>query len=521
MSEGEKAGTRGLAQAAVLIGLGNVGSRVFGMLREMALLSLFGASGLVSAYTVASFVPMMLYDMLIGGMVSSALVPVFSEYAERGRAELGRLAGVVLSLTVLLMGALSAVLFLAAPQTVRLIGGGLAPDLQAVAADLVRLMAAATVFLGVSGVLTGLLYAMQSFTRPAFVVVVFNAVLVGALVLSAGRSIAWAAVGLTLGALAQVLLQLPGLRGLSLRLRPDLRHPALRRILALYLPMLLGIAIAQVGAVIDRRLASGVSEQALAWMRAATTLQQFPQGLVATAVSMAALPTLARQAGDLGAFRRTLGVALRIVLVLIVPLGLALFLLAEPTVALLFERRAFTPADTAQTAAALRLYLLGIPFAALDLPLVYAFYARGSTLTPNLVALVGVAAYLVVALPLVGSWGFLGLVAANAANLAAHAVVMLWLAHRAFDGLRGQALGVTLLKTALAGAGLTATTLGALALLSGLPLTGIAGRLVVVIAAGGLGLAVYGALALALRLAEVETIARLVMSRLRLRPRAK
>ena len=76
----------------------------------------------------------------------------------------------------------AAVLFLAAPQTVRLIGGGLAPDLQAVAADLVRLMAAATVFLGVSGVLTGLLYAMQSFTRPAFVVVVFNAVLVGALV---------------------------------------------------------------------------------------------------------------------------------------------------------------------------------------------------------------------------------------------------------------------------------------------------------------------------------------------------
>ena len=74
---------------------------------------------------------------------------------------------------------------------------------------------------------------------------------------------------------------------------------ALRRIGWLYLPMLLGIAIAQFGSIIDRRLASGVGEQAIAWMRYATTLQQFPQGLVTTAVSMAALPALARQAGDL------------------------------------------------------------------------------------------------------------------------------------------------------------------------------------------------------------------------------
>ena len=506
--------TAGIARAATLMGLGNVASRVFGMLREMTLTHYFGASGMVSAYTVASFVPQMLYDMVIGGMISSALVPVFSEYAERGREELGRLASVILSLALLGLVVVSALLTVGASQVATLIGGDLDPQFLSVAVSLLRLIAPATVFLGLSGITTALLYATQRFTLPAFVITVFNAALVATIIVGGGGSITLAAVGFLVGSLLQVVLQAPGLVGLPLRWTLDLRHPALRRIGLLYLPMLLGIAIAQVGAVIDRRLASGVGESAIAWMRYATTLQQFPQGLVATAVSMAALPSLARQAGDLVGFRVTLGAALRVVLFLTLPLVAALFLLAEPTVALLFERGRFTAFDTQQTALALRLYLIGLPFAALDLPLVYAFYARGDTLTPNVVSFVGVAAYLLVALPLLAPLGFLGLVAANAAQLASHALVMVYLTHRRFDGLRRQALGPTLLKTGVACAGLVAVILGVEAGLGRLALAGTLGALAHLVLAGGLGLTVFGLLAAWLRLAEAQTVARLVARRL-------
>ncbi len=504
----------GIATGAALIALGNIGSRLLGMIREMALFRYYGASGMVSAFTVAAQVPQLLYDMLIGGLISSALVPVFSEYAERSMDELSDVVSIVLSISVVITIVVAVVLSVGASVVATLIGGGLPSEYLDAAVSLLKVTSLSIVFLGLSGVISGVLFSLRRFVLPAFVVMVFNAALIVAIVASRGNAIVIAASGLVIGALLQVVLQLPGLRGLRIGFRLDWRHPALRRIALLYLPMLLGIAVAQFGALLDRRLASGVHPQAIAWMRAATTLQQFPQGLVATAVSMAALPTLTRQANDLPAFRRTLGVALRMVLVLIVPMVVALFLLSAPTVALLFQRGLFLPEDTAQTAQALRVYLIGLPFAAIDLPLVYAFYARHDTLTPNLVAILGVVAYLVVALPLIAPLGFIGLVAANSAQLTAHALVMLYLAHRRFDAVRGQAFLQTLLKLGIATLGL-AVAVVAVEVVVPPALNGTLRAAAIVfgsVAAGGL---VFLALARVLRIAELETLGRRVLERVR------
>lgn len=505
----------GIARAALIIGTGNVASRILGLAREVVLTHYFGAGGVVSAYTVASFVPQMLYDLIIGGMVSSALVPVFSDYAERGKKELGRVASDVLTLTLIAMALLASLLILFAPQLAQLLGGDLPPQYLATTVGLLRLMAPATIFLGLSGVTTAILYALRRFTLPAFVVAVYNATLVLTIVLSGGQNIVWAAIGLVLGAIAQVALQWPGLRDLPLRVRIDLHDPALKRIIFLYLPMLLGIAAAQIGAIVDRRLASGVHESAIAWMRYATTLQQFPQGLVSTAVSMAALPALARQINDLPGFRRTLGFALRIVLLLVIPMAVGLFLLATPVVAALFERGKFTPEDTLATARALRLYMVGLPFAAIDLPLVYAFYARGDTLTPNLVAFVGLGAYFAIALTFVDSYGVSALVAANAAQLAAHAVTMVVLAQWRFGAIRGQGLGMLLAKVSLASLAMGVTILGMLALLAPLHLSGFWGALTTLIVAGGAGILAFGVAVAGMRIDEAQTLAALTVGRLR------
>ncbi|MCR4408426.1 MAG: murein biosynthesis integral membrane protein MurJ [Anaerolineae bacterium] len=511
-----------IAGAAGVIALGNVLSRIMGLARDVVTAHLFGASGLVSAYGVASKVPTYLYDLLVGGMVSSALVPVFSEHASpQRREELWRIASLMLTLTVVVLAAVTLVLEVGAPWLAWLLAGGWDADLLAATTRLLRLTLPAVIFLGLSGMITGLLYALKRFSYPAFTMVAFNtSIVVCGLAFARHWNIASLAVGLVVGATLQVALQLPGLRDMRFRPRLDLRDPALRRIIRLYLPIVLGLVISQVGIIIDRNLASRTGEESIAWMNYATTLIQFPLGLVSVAIATAILPTLSQQAAanreSVADFNSTLALGLRLVLALIVPATIGLFVLAHPVIALLFQRGEFDARDTMMTALALRYYLLGLTFAAVDQPLVFAFYARKDTLTPALVGLLGVGFYLVVALALIRPLGMVGLILANGAQLSGHAVVMLILFWRRVGSLRGQGLGVTLLKTGVASAVMAGATLLILQGLSNVTNSQtLLGRLILVGGAGSAGVAVYLGLCALLRLREMGLLFNVVIRRLR------
>jgi putative peptidoglycan lipid II flippase len=450
-----------MARAASFIAAGNVISRILGLVRDMVIANLFGATGPVSAYHGARIIPTMLYDLLINGMIGSALVPVFSEQAERDRAGLWYLVSLVLSIAVIVLGIAVLIMELLAPQVASLLVSGFDDELIAVTASLMRITIPAALFLSLSGIITGLLYALKRFILPAFTAAIFNATIVvvaiiGALVFNGG--IETLAIGLLLGAFFQVLLQLPGLRDARLRFVIDIRHPALRRIGKLYLPVILGLVISEIAIVLDRNFASHTGEQSIAWMEYATRIIQFPMGLISVAISMAILPTLSRLAtatteadSTLDEFMNTLATGLRLVLILIIPATVALFVLAKPIIALLLEHGDFTPLDTQQTVLALQFYLIGLTFAAIDQPLIFAFYARQNTLTPALVGLLGVGFYLVAALlpTLVRPMQMTDLVLANSVQLTGHALVMTWLINR-LAPLRGRGLGPTTLKAVVA-----------------------------------------------------------------------
>ena len=203
------------------------------------------------------------------------------------------------------------------------------------------------------------------------------------------------------------------------------------------------------------RLASHTGEGGIAIMNWATTLIQFPQGLVATAISVAILPTLARQSAEMTeqaqrAFKDTLGLGLRLATSLILPAATGLFVLSIPIIALLFENGAFVAADTEITSQALRLYLIGLPFAAIDLLLVYAFYARKDTLTPALIGIVSLVSYLGVALLLFERFGLFSLMVADSVKHFVHALISSLLLRRRLDGFGSQRLAITGFKSALA-----------------------------------------------------------------------
>jgi putative peptidoglycan lipid II flippase len=465
---------RAIALAAVLIALGNIGSRAMGLLREATIAYFFGRGAAVDAFTLAWTVPNLIYDLLINGAISAALVPILSEYAEGEALEFGR---VVATITTIVLAVLSLLLALAAWQA-PLLTNIIVQAEQAALRDettlLVQLLLPAVLLMGMSGLITAVLHARRSFLWPAFGGAIFNGgMIVGMIALHNQVGVRSLAFGAMIGALGQVLIQLPGLRGVSLRGGIQLDHPAVQRMVRLYGPVALGIGFSMVGVVIDRWLASGLPS-APTTMRYATTLVQFPLGLVAAAVSLAVLPTLSRQnaSAEEEAFRRTLAMGLKVVLLLIVPATLGLAALAQPIVAWVLQRGAFTGDDSSATALALLCYLPGLPAAAIDQMLLFAFYARKNTLTPNLVQGAAIGLYLLVALPLLwfSNLGFLALILGNSAQWIGHAV-LLWLLLRGAVPLHRQRIGEATLKAIVAGVIMALLAAGLAWLLSGWPLT--------------------------------------------------
>ncbi len=501
----------GLARSAGIIALGNVTSRLLGLVRDQITAGLFGRSGGTDAFFVASNISQVFYDLLVQGAVSSALVPVFSSYAGEGeRARFWRLASLVINLAIVALALVVLALVLGAPLVVRLAGPGFSPELQRLATDLTRVTLLAILFLGTSAVLTSLLYSLQDFVFPAFCSALFNGCIILSAVLFHNRlGVASLAVGMLVGAIAQVLFQLPPLLRQRMRytLGIDLKDPDLRRILLLYAPVAAGLVVSGVQVLIDRNLASRTGEGSISAMQFATRLIQFPLGLIPTAIAGASLPLLARRAGDPALFQQTLGTGLRLIFFLILPAATGLAILAQPIVALIFQHGAFGAQDTRLTSLALLLYLPGLPAAAVDQMLIFAFYARKDTITPVLVGVAATGVYLVVALSLIGRLGMAGLVLANSAQWLAHAAIMFILLRRTMAGLPGLRLGATVGRTIVACAALAAVALAVLTLLDArLAPAGMAADLTRLALAGGAGALAFLAAVRLMRMEELHML---------------
>ena len=515
---------RQVTRAAILISVGNIISRGLGLVRDVVKSYLFGAGGAVSAFDVASWVPTMLYDQLVGGMLSSSLVPVLSDYADReDKEELWMIFSYVLTFAALVLSGLVLLIEVAAPWIARMLGQALPPAYLDMATEMIRLTAPAVFFLNIAGLISATLFAMQRFTLPAFNGAVYNLTLVVVMALLSQEMGARAmALGVFVATAMQTAFQIPGLYGIKLRWRsPFPLHPALIQIGRLYLPIGLGLLVDQFAVGLSLNIASLTGPSGVAHMKYAATLIQFPLGLVVTAVSVAILPTLSRYAtgADEEAFRSTLSQGLRLVLILVLPAAVALLVMAEPMVALILQRGEFQPEDTIATAVALRFSVLGLVFAALDQPLIYAFYARKNTWTPTLVGVGTVIFYIILAVlpPLLGEPKLWALVLANSLKLTAHALLMLYLFIHRIGGLKPYRVGHTVL---LASGAALAMALPIYSLSSGLqPLvpSGSVGLLIRVAIAGGLGAVFYLGV---LSLMDVEEIT-LIQQALRLRKSPK
>jgi putative peptidoglycan lipid II flippase len=284
----------------------------------------------------------------------------------------------------------------------------------------------------------------------------------------------------------------------------DFRHPAVRSVVRLYLPVAAGLTVALGAHVVDINFKSHLPEKGgLASMQFAIQVVQFPVGLVAAALAFAILPVLSRQAElqNPDAFAGTLSRGMRVSIVLLVPAMVGLLVLATPITALLYQRGQFTPLDTTYTARAVLGYAPQVPFLTLLQLLVYAFYARHNTLVPMLAGVAGVAVYVVMAVTLF-RFSIVGLALADTIAVVVQAFLLGILALRAIGMSVARRLPETIFKAGLAGAAMAAAGALATHLLEPAE-TGLGARLADVAVPGVLGLAAYGLVVAVLRVDEV------------------
>ncbi len=462
---------RGVVANAIRLTLGNIGSRVLGLVREQVVAALFGTTVAASVFSAASRVPTMVFDLLIGGALSSALVPVFAEVASRNQkagvsidiatqsgmstgdgttdrsgaiparsevgpgdlatdvqsGELGAVAGAVLGIALAVLIPVVIALTIAAEPLMELLGTGFAPEVQSIGVLLVRLALPTVILMGVAAIFQAMLLARNDVTRPAVAPAIYNlGIIIGALALSPWMGVSSLVIGMLIGATGQVLLMWPN-RAVGLRIRVDLRHPAVRRILRLYGPVAGGLVVSAAVIILDTRLASQTDAGSLAAMRYATTIVQLPLGLVVAAVSTASLPVLAgygRNGLNEPGFRQTLGNGLTASVVLVAPLMVGAMVLREPIVRLLFARGAFDDAGVALTATALLWYAPQLPFVAIDQLLIAALYAVQNTRVPVIAGVACAGIFATVAITTIDPLGMKGLVLANTVQHGAHATIL-------------------------------------------------------------------------------------------------
>jgi putative peptidoglycan lipid II flippase len=411
-------------------------SRLVGFVRDVMIAALLGAGPLADAFFVAFKLPNFLRRLFAEGAFNAGFVPMFARtleaegearakaFAEQAQAVL---AAVLIPLVLIAIPAMPWLIAVFAPGFEH---GG---ERYEAAVELTRITFAYILFISLVALYGGVLNSLGRFAAPAASPVVLNLTLITALGFS-WQGLGTPAYALAWGVAAAGVLQLLWLRfslrraGLILAPRRPRLSPEIRHLFALILPGAVGASVAQISSLLDVFFASLLPPGSVSYLYYADRLSQLPLGVIGVAVGTALLPLLARQlrAGDLESALRSQNRALELALFLTLPAALALIVLAEPIIAVLFERGAFGPAETAATAAALSAYALGLPAYVLIKVLVPGFFAREDTRTPVKIAILCLVANVVFILVLIGPLAHVGIALATALAAWLNASLLAW-----------------------------------------------------------------------------------------------
>lgn len=510
MSSSHRAVARaaGVTVAAIFL------SRVLGLVRDMVISHQFGQNRNTDIYVASFKLPDLLFFLIAGGALSSSFIPVFTSYLSTGKEKdawkvfsvIGTIMTVVVSVCILLgeIFARQIVPWAVAP--------GFNPRELDQVAHLTRIILPSQLFFFLGGLMMGTLYARQRFLVPGLGPCVYNVgIICGGLFLGHALGIEGLAWGALIGAfIGNFLMQLVAVRkaGVEFRLSFDHRHPGVRQVWRLMLPVILGLALPQVDVLINAWFASFLFGGAVSALDRANRMMQIPLGIFAQGMAIAFFPTLSTLAAkkEMEEFRRTINLGIRSILFLTIPSSVLLMVLAVPIFQLLLQSGAFNKQNTEQAAAALVFYALGIFAWSGQAIIARGFYARHDTKTVVITGTLMTVLFIPMNYFLMKAMGYRGLALATTIAATLHMLTLLEILRRQLKGIHGGLLLNSVGKVAVSSLvmGFTVWQLRVFAThyLSGLTLPSRLEAAIVLTVAGGVGMVLYAVLTYLLRVEE-------------------
>ncbi|MGH2442476.1 MAG: murein biosynthesis integral membrane protein MurJ, partial [Chloroflexota bacterium] len=338
-----------LASAALLLSASFVLSRILGLLRNSVIAAVFGNHGPIESYFAAFRIPDTIFTLVSGGALASAFIPVFAGLVHSHEEdEAWQVTSSVFNAVCVALAGLALVAFIFAPIIIGLVFGGFSGPRQSMTVDLTRIMLLQPIFLGAAAVISGVLQTYHRFVLTAVAPLIYNVVVIVGALMGHHYGLTGLAWSVVIGALAQVLIQLPGVwpdARWTYRFSLNFDSPHVREVMRLFGPRVVGLAAFQAMLFITYALASYLPGGMIPAINYSWVLIAFPVGALGTAAAQAVFPTLSRLSAseDLATVRYTVNRSLRLILFLALPSAAGLIVLRRPVVNLLYHRGDFTP----------------------------------------------------------------------------------------------------------------------------------------------------------------------------------
>ncbi len=507
-----------LARKGLPILIATLISRPLGFVREAVQAALFGASRVTDIFVIAYNLPEMIQTLFFSGVLSNFFVPVITRYREH-RDELSTVFSVTMNGAIALALTLAVICYLAAPSIITLAAPGLSEADRELAIFLFRLMLPMLVLHCLLSVMKGTLNSIGHYAMPEYAGVYFNVVVIAsALVLAAQYGIMSLAIGVVIGSIVQVVIQIPVLRQKGIRYRPSVgfTHPALREMQGLVLGAIVATAVVPVNAFIARSMASTLPEGSVSALAYAFRIFMLPVSLFAVPVYTVLLTDLstARHSGTPQHFKEQAAAGLSLLFAVALPATAVLIALATPIVRLLYERGQFSPDDVVLTSQALMAYGIGTLAYGTSQVMVRLFNAQKDTRTPAWVGVGSIALSAIGSWSLMQMWGHWGIALVTSLVSYANTLVLYVVFRRRHGPLNEALLGRRFLIHLL-----LAIALGVILFLLSRPLATMSGSLMdpmrlsyfvgILVAGGG----VYLVLGVVCKVDEIAALSRRVMQR--------
>ena len=426
--------TRRILTSALLVGAGLLISKAAGFLYEIILARTIGPGPELDAYYAAFGLPDLLFTLIAGGALAAAFIPVFTGFLTReDRSGAWQLFSSVVNTAFIAAAIGSSILIVFAPWIVSAtVGSGFAPEYQQLCANLMRLIAIGTIIFAISGVVMSTLQANQHFLLPSLAPIMYNLGILGGVILLGPKIGVWgAAIGVVVGSVLHLLIQVPGLMKYRAHWTARLgwRDAQLRRVIRLMIPRIIGLGAVQLASVIAISLASTLTAGSVTALNYGWRVMQVPETLIATAIATAAFPTLSEFAArsQIPQLRRTLRNTLLLILILTVPAMIGVIVLAQWIVRVLYGTN---PEATLLITWAVQGYTLGlVSQSALEVT-ARTFYAQQDTWTPLYVAVGAMLVAIAASFLLRPVLGVGGLALANAIGVTVEVTTLLLILRR-------------------------------------------------------------------------------------------